>query len=727
MKNIQMSAVSAGVSMLTGSNWKQSRWLTGLSMVLIAVLMTACGSESGTTTKKPGSSSSSGGGGNTASAVSDRAAFESSTYPLLVKYCVTCHGGTGSSPPPFANGNVDLAYKTITQKLLADKTDAARSRIVVKVAEEKHNCWSVNCGNDALELQKSVEIWAGLQVDNTTTSVPTPTMTLRSAATTFAASQGASAVTKRVNSNLLALYTFKEGSGTTVRDVSGATPAMDLTLSAAGVEWVTGQGLKFTAANAKAQATADTSRKLFDQITGGATPANAFTVEAWLINTNTTQGGPARIVSYAIDNGNSNFSLVQNADRYGVRTRSSATGVSVNGEPIVTSAAGTLKTGLTHVVATFDGTVGRKIYLNGADTGVTDPSIPALLNNWNSSYLFSIGNTPPSDRSWPGTVYLVAVYNRALNGDQVRQNFNAGFVDRSILTFDIAQVSGVAGAAIVLEASALDKASYLFARPTYSGPDPNGLSIKGIQVLINNKLPGAGQAFRNVDVLVDDSTLELSDIGTVMAKDRGENTDSFVLTFETMGSRSEPVIEPPPGPLGMEIDARSVIPTSGVRTYEQINNTFAALTGVSTTATGVTNVFGQVKQQLPANANVLSFLSSQQTGIAKLAVEYCDAMIESGALRNAFFDGTPAFEFGSGIATSFSTQAKKDRIANTLINKMIGTNLTSQPTLSEAQLEIGSLLNDLIAAVPAGDQVRTRAVVKGACAAVISSAAMTVN
>jgi hypothetical protein len=278
-----------------------------------------------------------------------------------------------------------------------------------------------------------------------------------------------------------------------------------------------------------------------------------------------------------------------------------------------------------------------------------------------------------------------------------------------------------------MQASASDRASYLFAKPTYVGPDPNGLAISGLQILINDKLPGAGQAFRNVSATVDASSVELSSLGTVMAKDRGEGSDSFVLSFNTIGSRSVTVTEPAPAPLTMTLDERTVVPSAGVRTYEQINNTMATLTGVSPTATAINNVFNQVRQQLPSNANVLSFLSSQQTGIAKLAVEYCDAMIENATLRNTFFNGTPAFEFTSGVATAFNSQAKKDRITNTLITKMIGANLANQPTALEAQTEIGNLLNDLIAASPNGDQVRTRAVVKGACAAVLASAALMIN
>lgn len=711
--------------------------LAGSALIALVWMLSGCGPQPATATDEQGTdprgntNTGNNSGGGTVSVSADIAAFRDTTYVLVRQQCVNCHSGTGASPPPFANADVEFAYNAITSRLLVDKADPARSRIVVKLAAELHNCWSIGCPASSEAMRQTVVQWAALLGGNTGSTIPQQTF-LRSASTTFASSQADSALSKRVNSNLVALYTFRESQGTTVNDISGVTPAMNLTLPATGVEWVAGQGLKLlpvasNTAGPKAQATVETSRKLFDMIAGGTTPSNEFTVEAWLLNANTTQTGPARIAAYALDNGNANFAVVQNTSTYGSRVRSSATAASTNGDPIVSTAAGTLTTTVTHVVNTFNSTTGRKFYLNGVDTGVTDASIPATLNNWNNTYLFTLGNTPANTRPWGGTLYLVAIYNRALTATQVQQNFAAGYEDRSELSFDISAVSGVAGAKIVMQASAVDRASYLFAKPTYVGPDPNGLAISGIQILLNDKLPGVGQAYRNVNAMVDAPTMELSSIGTVIAKDKGELTDTVALAFNTIGSQSVTVTEPAPGPLTMALDERTTIPVSGVRTYEQINNTMAALTGVSPTATGVATVFGQVRQQLPGNANVLSFLSSQQTGIAKLAVEYCDAMVENATLRNTFFDGTPAFEFASGVATAFNSQAKKDRITNTLITKMIGTNLTNQPTTTEAQTEIGTLLNDLIAASPNGDQVRTRANVKGACAAVLASAALMVN
>lgn len=178
----------------------------------------------------------------------------------------------------------------------------------------------------------------------------------------------------------------------------------------------------------------------------------------------------------------------------------------------------------------------------------------------------------------------------------------------------------------------------------------------------------------------------------------------------------------------MKADVRAVIPKSGVRTFDQVNNTMAALTGISVTTGNVVTVFTQLRQQLPSNSNVMSFLPGQQIGIAKLATEYCDALVESGTARAAFFNAIPAFEFGSAVATAFSVPAKKDLITNTLNNKLIGVNFANQPTATESYTEVNSLLTDLIAAAPAGsDQVRTRSIVKGACTAVLSSAALMVH
>jgi hypothetical protein len=664
----------------------------------------------------------------------DQAAFANTVYKEVVKYCVGCHGGKLTTAPAFAHEDVATAYDVITKKSLVDLTEPAKSRIAAKMVEEKHACWSgsANCAADASVMQKAVEQWVAL-VGKSPAATGLEVQTLRSAPTTFAASGSADPLDKRVKSSLIALYAFREGSGSVARDTSGVEPAMDLTLSA-GVEWQPGQGVKFATATAKAQATATSSKKLYDLIAVGTGASKEYTIEAWVTPDNTTQGGPARIVNYAVDNGNSNFAMVQNTNTYGFRNRSSVTGV--NGETRLSTAAGALTTNLTHVVMTFNAMVGRKIFLNGADLGLTDAQGPGNLDTWASTYVFALGNTPVGDvqansRVFPGRMYLAAVYNRALTPEQVKQNFDAGFEGKSVLTFDISGASGVAGSSIVIEAGEMDKASYVFSDPAYVGPNPNGLRIKGVQIAVNDKLPAAGQAFRNVDATVNATQMLLADIGTVIAQDKGRNVDSFLLTFEVIGTKSNVVPEPAAAPLALVTETRTVVPTSGVRTFEQINNTMSALTGVvpgvTPNTTAVATVFNQIKQSLPGGSNVMSFLPAQQTVLAKLATEYCDAMTENTTLRNNFYGANPAFEFGSAVSTAFNSQAKKDRITNALINGMIGINLANQPTQTEAYTEVNALINDLIAADTAGAAARTRAIVKGACTAVLSSAALMVH
>lgn len=702
---------------LDGNNAMHTAWITKNALAkmclgLLIIFLNACGGPGG------------GSPDNNIAADTDQAAFAATVYKMTSDYCAGCHDGNLPGAPAFAHKDVQIAYKTVIDTKKVDKISPAKSRIVLKLANEKHNCWSGSdkCGEDAAKMQASIEQWVAM-----TGGKPVDTgfnaQTIKSTATTFASSQAGSVLSKRVNSNVVALYLFKEGSGTVVRDVSGVAPAMDLTLS--GTEWVAQQGLKNI--SGKAEATVESSKKLFDMI-AAPTATKEYSVEAWIIPDNNAQTGPARIVTYSIDAGTRNFQLSQNNTQYIYRNRSTAPGISVTaGTPDLVSPTGSLKVAVQHVVATFDQTAGRKIYLDGVDTGVTDPQGKGDLANWNTAYSFILGNEKTNDRLWKGTFYLVAVYNRPLTAAQVKQNFDAGYMDRSVLRFDISSAAGLVGGSIEVDASEIDKASYLFTHPTYVGPNPGSLRIKGLQIAINERMPAAGQAFRNVDATVNAPKFELSSLGTVMAQDKGSAGDSFILTFEELGVLSNVLPEPAPGELSITTDARAVIPKSGVRTFDQVNNTMSVLTGISATTANVATIFTQLRQQLPSSSNVMSFLPGQQVGIAKLATEYCDSLVENATARAAFFNNTPAFEFGSAVATAFSTQAKKDLITNTLNNKLIGVNLASQPTAMESYTEVNSLLTDLIAAAPAGDQVRTRSIVKGACTAVLSSAALMVH
>jgi hypothetical protein len=48
------------------------------------------------------------------------------------------------------------------------------------------------------------------------------------------------------------------------------------------------------------------------------------------------------------------------------------------------------------------------------------------LSNWDSGYVFALGNELTGDRGWLGSFDVVAIYSRALSAAEVEQNFAVG-------------------------------------------------------------------------------------------------------------------------------------------------------------------------------------------------------------------------------------------------------------------------------------------------------------
>lgn len=225
-----------------------------------------------------------------------------------------------------------------------------------------------------------------------------------------------SAPPERVSKDLVALYTFDEGSGTTIKDVSGVSPALDLHVETGFLTaWHPGyleiKGSTLTA-------TTGAATKIYDACTS----SNEMTLEAWVEPATTGQVGPARIVTMSVDTSSRDFTLAQDNDQYFMRLRTTST--TGNGEPPTLTLPGTLTTTLTHVVFTRESNGDTTIYLNGQIQGSSH--IPGDFSNWSSSYHFGIANEMTKDRVWLGSLHLVAVYSRALTKDEALQNFAAG-------------------------------------------------------------------------------------------------------------------------------------------------------------------------------------------------------------------------------------------------------------------------------------------------------------
>jgi hypothetical protein len=119
---------------------------------------------------------------------------------------------------------------------------------------------------------------------------------------------------------------------------------------------------------------------------------------------------------------------------------------------------------------------------------------------------------------------------------------------------------------------------------------------------------------------------------------------------------------------------------------------------------------------MPVQPKIAGFISSQQMGITQLAFEYCNALVEDATARNAFW---PGFPWGSSKSTAFNNRVL---VTDPLITRMIGLNLPTQPDTAVVDAELNDLLDRLI-----GGSGDTNAIMKGACAATLGSAAMLVQ
>ncbi|HUT94841.1 MAG TPA: DUF4038 domain-containing protein [Thermoguttaceae bacterium] len=127
-------------------------------------------------------------------------------------------------------------------------------------------------------------------------------------------------------------YTFHEGNGDVVRDVSGHGKPLNLKVEKAdAVRWLPGGGLRI---RSPARITGTAAA---EKIVQGIGHSGELTLEAWIKPANTSQVGPARIVTLSADPSRRNFTLGQAAGDFEMRFRTSTT--STNGEPSLWSSS----------------------------------------------------------------------------------------------------------------------------------------------------------------------------------------------------------------------------------------------------------------------------------------------------------------------------------------------------------------------------------------------------
>lgn len=694
--------------------------------------------------------------GNTKAFPKDSTGFATTVYPLLTEYCSRCHSESAltKQQPYFASSDVAAAYEAAKTKMRLDSPKD--SRFVLRLGTDFHNCWG-DCVANSKEMLAAVQAYS----DSLTPVVIDPALVVSKAVglkDAFVLTSGG-----RVDTNLIAKYEFKTGKGTVAYDTSGIAPSADLNLIG-NVAWSSAWGIKIRDGG-RAQATTASSRKLFDLISG----SGEYSIEAWIIPDNVTQGGndnnPARIVSYSGSDMLRNFTLGQyeyNYDFLNRTTKSDANGLSLKGQSYHTKdAEKRLQATLQHIVVTFDATNGRKIYVNGEDTGIDNAKKPtnedldktATLKDWDSNFALAVGNEAGSgattETNWSGNMRFLGIHKRAMSAADIAANYKVGVGAKYLLLFNISELldsdaTKYSGSYLVFEVQQMDDYGYLFANPFFTNLDgktiDTDIALQGVRIGVNGEEAPVGQVFANLNTTLNSSKMDttgetkgrqyLSSLGTVIASKNGSDTDQFFITFDKIGgkaySRPVPAIQTP-------TPSADIIgqPLIGLHRFAEINATLSALTSVPQNNAAVNTTYQKVQQQLPTLANIDGFLAAQQMGITQLAVAYCNALVDDPSARAAYFTGFP---FSSPAGTAFDTTGRS-QIIEPLLKHLLAHEIVQsggKPTIALSTQADPALLraelNQLVAKMTSCGggctPDRTLTTVKATCSAALGSAVM---
>lgn len=221
------------------------------------------------------------------------------------------------------------------------------------------------------------------------------------------------------DTSLLLLYNFNEGAGATVNDTSANGAALDLAIDLpAGVSWVTGGLQILNNGNDVQIKSGAAATKVFTALQG----SDSMTLEVWVKSANTTQAGPKRMFSFSQDTSLRNFTFGQEAQRWIVRRRLHIN-TDNNGVPSFET-ANIVTTAKTHVVYTRTSAGVEVIFVNGVPS--TNQTLAGNFGTWANTHPFIVANENGGGRLWEGTLYLAAVYSRALSASEVATNYAAG-------------------------------------------------------------------------------------------------------------------------------------------------------------------------------------------------------------------------------------------------------------------------------------------------------------
>ncbi len=312
----------------------------------------------------------------------------------------------------------------------------------------------------------------------------------------------------------------------------------------------------------------------------------------------------------------------------------------LNGMPQLQTpdAAMLLQASLQHVVLTYDPVNGRQIYVNGVNANVPDPQKGGTISNWDST--FALG----ARQRGLGRP-LVAGTDQVRRHPQPRDDGRAGPAElqrrrRRALLHAVQRVGRAPGSSAglrhvhgqpvrQLQLPVLPADLHLAGSDGRSRP---AFPIKGIRIGINGTIPQVGQAYipLNTTVTAANYTAQgevLSNIGTVIGLENGPLTDQFFLHFDQLGTPDQRDRRADAGRA-----ARAAWAGRGGCRCAHLRP--GQLDAVGAHGRADHQCGGRLRptQRAAAAAAVPTleaFSSANQVGIAQLAIQYCNTMVNT--------------------------------------------------------------------------------------------------
>ena len=225
--------------------------------------------------------------------------------------------------------------------------------------------------------------------------------------------------TGRIIDGLVAYYAFEDAAGQQAADGSRLSPPAHLDfIDPDKLSWTPGaNGISITSGGALKNVSE--SYKVVERCVA----SGQVSVEIWFkrrVAEGAKAGGEAALVHYMGTEG-VNFVLAEREGNLAFYVRRDST--DAMGAPAVATINAPVGEDAVHVAATFDGSRSW-LYLNGMPAACNDAAAGAL-GPWENHPL-GIGMHPDWGVAWEGTVFLAAIYARALTLDEVQKNFAAG-------------------------------------------------------------------------------------------------------------------------------------------------------------------------------------------------------------------------------------------------------------------------------------------------------------